>query len=366
MESTKKHPVRLIVVAPGMLDGAEESGFWPDWRLRWEECFRLQPKRESVHCFESQFLGLPPEFDIHAGPLAVAQHKVFPPQDAVLLALSLGSVDAGGFMRHPLVSTEAEFSQIVNQLTRLNSTRLTLIAEYGLDVGLVWEGGSISNRLVPFGEVIGQDIERNMPQGDGDRLLKTYIDDSRELLSNLDFNKSREDRELAPINIAWPWGGGLMPKLPNLPLRYGGPVDVAGGGNSIKALCRLTGASRNPIATNFKAKWNEFRPRASRSIFILDALGEAANAHQFDRIEKQWIAFVDSIRALQSQMKETRIRLSVLCPSLSDQNGVGWVCEDLFALPQSPAEQRDRIEESQQRAVWEIVDQSLSFAPSER
>jgi len=62
----------------------------------------------------------------------------------------------------------------------------------------------------PLPEVIGQSIQRLMPQGDDAMQWRAWINEIQMLLHEHPINQALEQRGESPVNSLWLWGGGVM------------------------------------------------------------------------------------------------------------------------------------------------------------
>lgn len=189
---------------------------------------------------EAAYLGLDPDITrVASGPLVVAALGAEPPARSVHFHLSLVSLVEEAVQPVSLKVPEAELIQLETAVRKLDTKRLTVVWGDDVDHGLVWEDGSIElgttcpqPTLKPF--------RAFLPEGDGESMLRRFIDDSVNLLSELDFNLRRVDDGLAPLNCLWPWGHGFQPSLPDLGLRRGKAAWVESASIRLHGLSRLS------------------------------------------------------------------------------------------------------------------------------
>lgn len=96
-------------------------------------------------------------------------------------------------------------------------------------------------RCIPPHDIVGQNIKRNLPKGEGSKLLIHLISKSRELLSAHDINKVRLDLKENPANMIWLWGQGVLPKMPNFYEKFGLNGAVISAVDLIKGIGRIIG-----------------------------------------------------------------------------------------------------------------------------
>lgn len=200
---------------------------------------RLAPIQE-VSVIEAAYLGLNP-YEVHLaqGPLTVSALGFDPPERSVHFHLSLLSLDTTGKAKVIENAIPPDLSsQVFKILKRLDTSRLTVLEGRDVDHALVWEDGSAEMRCNSPIEANGAPYTSRMPEGDGEALLRRFIDDSINLLTEQEFNLRRIDEGTPPINLAWPWGQGYRFALPNLLLKTG-PVHIESPSLRLAGLARL-------------------------------------------------------------------------------------------------------------------------------
>ncbi|HEY3779916.1 MAG TPA: hypothetical protein VGL56_02450 [Fimbriimonadaceae bacterium] len=190
---------------------------------------------------EAAWLGMAPSsLQMQDGPLTVSSLGADPPAKSVHFHLNLLSWEDGvakSVKRYP----PEDLRELLEVSKKLNTRLLTIVDGEGPDHGLVWEDGSIELGTHPARKIIGKDIKDFLPEGDGEKLLRRFIDDSINLLSGLEFNKRRLDEGLEPINLWWPWGQGFRVPVRNLALKRGEVTWVQSRSLRLQGLTRLAG-----------------------------------------------------------------------------------------------------------------------------
>ena len=245
---------RVTIVVPGLVVGpTEESAL-----RKLPEALAYMAERGTVARLaplgdwetpEAAYLGLDPGRTLVAqGPLMVAALGVRPPEGSVHFHLSLCSVDEGGVLGAVTEANgvEGSLEELFAAAMRLRTSRLTPVRGEGLDHALVWEDGSLDLETTPLSSAIGRAAHDALPTGEGENMLRRFVDDSINLLGSLELNRVRREEGLAPLNCLWPWGQGFRPDLPNLPLRRGDVVHVESGSFRLQGLCRLVGYAHGP------------------------------------------------------------------------------------------------------------------------
>lgn len=100
---------------------------------------------------------------------------------------------------------------------------------------------ALSARCVPPHEITGEPIEKHLPKGPGDELLKKLMFDARMLLQDHEINRVRIDLKENPANLVWFWGQGVTPNLDSFEKRYGVKGSVISAVDLVKGMGRLIG-----------------------------------------------------------------------------------------------------------------------------
>jgi 2,3-bisphosphoglycerate-independent phosphoglycerate mutase len=231
------------------------------------------------------------------------------PLEAASLGVSLGSHDVA--FRCNLVTVEddtlldysageitSEEAQILMALVRdkLGSTRIEFYPGVSYRNLMVWREGSDDLRTTPPHDIMGQLIQPHLPTGDGENMLRSLMEASRELLDGHDINKRRLDEGKRPANMIWFWGQGRSPDLPNLALRFGAPGCAIAAVDLVRGIARLAGLASPKVPgatgnlnTDFAAKGRAAVEALEKYGFLLvhvEAPDEAA--HHGDPEAKVW------------------------------------------------------------------------------
>lgn len=89
--------------------------------------------------------------------------------------------------------------------------------------------------------LIGSDVEKHLPQGEGADFLKQLMLKSQEVLAGHEVNKVRLDLGENPANMIWLWGPGTHTALPSFEERFGLKGAVISAVDLIKGIGRLVG-----------------------------------------------------------------------------------------------------------------------------
>jgi len=161
---------------------------------------------------------------------------------------------------------------------------------------LVWRDGPADTHTTPPHDIMGEPIEKHLPQGDGAETLRQLIYDSYELLNGLDLNRRLRDQGRNPANMIWPWGQGRTMRLPSFALRWGVPGLAVAAVNLVRGIAKAAGLSAPEIPgatgnleTDFAAKGEAAAAGLERYGFVVvhvEAPDEAS--HQGDAEKKVW------------------------------------------------------------------------------
>lgn len=74
---------------------------------------------------------------------------------------------------------------------------------------------------VPPHDITGQKIEPYFPRGDGGAYIRSIVFSTYDLLKDHPINVERKEAGESPANMAWLWGQGKTPNIPNFKERFG-------------------------------------------------------------------------------------------------------------------------------------------------
>lgn len=197
---------------------------------------------------EAAWIGLDPSTHrIAEGPLVVASFGADPPEGSVHFHLSIMSVVDGCVRATAYDVSDEDAATILEVSKRLQTSSLTIVKGLGGSHGLVWEKGSLDLGTMAPAQADGSGYRASLPQGDGEPILRRFIDDSVNLLGELELNRIRQDDDLPPLNCLWPWGHGMRTPLPNLWLSRGVRAHVESRSIRLAGLSRLGGYRHGPV-----------------------------------------------------------------------------------------------------------------------
>lgn len=237
---------KRILFLPGSLDVAGEP---PLSEILGEPLRRMQSvagltrvTEAPAYVPELAWVGLEPNsHELSQGVLAVSAFGADPPDRSVHFHLSVLSLTDDQVGALPYRLDRAEYDQLIAIARRLETARLKFVGGNDVNHGLVWEDGSIELSAPAPEEAFTSGFRASRPQGDGEPLLRRFIDDSVNLLGDLESNRRREEDGFPPFNLLWPWGPGFRPRLSNLPLARGRAVHWESPSVRLLGLTRLVG-----------------------------------------------------------------------------------------------------------------------------
>lgn len=224
------------------------------------------------------------------GPLTVAITKARAPERSVHFQISaLSFNDKTGIVSAPGAFLSAEDQRYLEaQLLRLNSDGWTSIPFENFTHAAVWEPGSLELGTTSAEVLIGQLLNLNLPCGDGELMLRRFIDDSVNLLSDSEMNKRRIDGELPLINLFWPHGQGIPQNFPMLAIRYGISLTTFSQNIALRGIVPQVGwahADPSLLGNGFNFSAENLYKKFSTSdanILVFDSFTRARNAHRLE------------------------------------------------------------------------------------
>ncbi|MBX3096628.1 MAG: hypothetical protein KF812_07180 [Fimbriimonadaceae bacterium] len=238
----------VVWIWPGFLGSPEdrpwdrfESSVWRDAVTRSKVVGLRNPEPGGTD--EAAYLGVEPRrIDLKEGPLVASAFAIEPPHRSVMMRVDIASIDENGrFQSIRPRPRPNELKEIENALLRLSTSRLIPVAgDEGVHV-LVWEDGSLDLGLHVPTDAEGRAMRDNLPEGDGEVMLRRFIDDSVNLLRELPFNHERIEEGQTPINVLWPWGAGRYESTPDAARERGRPVSVATRDLRMRGVARQLG-----------------------------------------------------------------------------------------------------------------------------
>jgi 2,3-bisphosphoglycerate-independent phosphoglycerate mutase len=221
------------------------------------------------------------------GPLTIAALGVDPPNNSVQFQLAVLSIEEGKATIPTGILPADQARLLFEAAKKLETRRLKLVPGEGWDHALVWEEGSLELGTTDPAAI--QDLKSALPEGDGERMLRSFIDDSVNLLSELEFNHRRIDEGLSPLNLLWPWSPGFRPDVPNLGIQYGRVIEVFAFDLSLRGLARLGGmklTDRHALGEGLPTRFEWLEKQVAKSAASLISLNTFAELRSTERWEE--------------------------------------------------------------------------------
>ena len=96
-------------------------------------------------------------------------------------------------------------------------------------------------KCIPPHDILGKNIQKNLPRGEGAEFLTKLMNASRPLLEKQEVNQVRVDLKENPANMIWLWGQGKKPAMPKFKDKYNLSGGVISAVDLIKGLGRIIG-----------------------------------------------------------------------------------------------------------------------------
>ncbi len=315
-----------VLVFPGLLAESESDSI-----IREVEAFSIVCDVSSVarfnvdvdEDFEAVLLGHH-GLKVAPGPLTVAAFGWHPPERSTHFHLSLLSVEGNTVQRPANSLTDDERREIESALTRLNSKSMTVLMGEGLDYALVWERRiDMLTHQPEF--ALEHGLRASLPEGDFENDLRRLIDDSVNILSDLELNHRRMDAGVPPVNLAWPWGHGERISMANRALRLGYPWHVLTPSLALRGYARLSGLNPSRIESRTKINDRELKrlldsvkrePRAVATIDFLEGDDPEEKAYTLDRLGRSLVL------PLMEDARERKIPFAVVATDGKNRKGL--------------------------------------------
>ena len=240
----------MILFLPGLAPERLDAIRWPEGQVR-----RVAPVRGSP---EAAFVGLPPT-RLADGPLIVAALGAEPPERSLQFQLSWLGLDDGLLVPAEPPSAE-ESAALKAVLPKLDTKRLTGLFGEAVDHALVLDGYHDLG-TTPLADALGRPLGEVLPEGEREEALRRYVDDSVNLLSELESNRRRVDEGRLPLSLLFPWGHGAPRRLPNLALHRGAPLTVEAASLRMRGVARLVDYRPVRLLDGLEVDWNGLAAR---------------------------------------------------------------------------------------------------------
>lgn len=364
---------RTVLIVPGLcgVPGSESILRWAGPALaelgQRAEVFALEELAPS-ETPEAAWLGLDPVgVRLRPGPLAVAAFGAEPPERFVHFRVDILSLDGDALQAPRGGVAEADLARVRTLARRLETSRLRWVDGEGMDNALVWEQGSIEMETAPPELAATRGLHQALPVGDGEPLLRRFIDDSVNLLRDEEFNLRRIEEGLDPLNVLWPWGQGFREPVPNLWLERGERLHVESGSLRLEGLARLTKCTHGARSafgrgTNVRLpQLADIAGKHSPLVIVLDSFLSMRRAEKWEEME--WLlARMDEelLAPMLVRLRAGDTRIALLAPG-DHARGLALIAESGPPVEGTwPFDER-LLEERKAptRHAWQLVAQSL-------
>jgi 2,3-bisphosphoglycerate-independent phosphoglycerate mutase len=231
----------------------------------------VQPTTEAANM---ALMGLDPRrYPTAGGPLEAAALGVpLEPRD-LAFRCSLIATDAERILDHSAGNIpDAQARPLVElAATKLSTGKLRIHPGSGHRHVLVWAGGPLDLYCKPPHAHVGEPYRALMPQGDGDQVLRTLIDDSLNLLHDHPINRERIEEGLMPANMLWPWGQSRAPELPRFALLWGLPGALVAASDIVRGLGALQGMTVPNVAGATGYINTDYEGKAQAALDLLES-----------------------------------------------------------------------------------------------
>ncbi len=323
---------RTVLIVPGLLSSTEGESYLRQGavgmcRLTEQGDLSKVTRLPRIETPEAMLLGMNPRtVSLHQGPLTVSALGWDPPERSTHFHLSLMSLQEGRLIVPDVLPLPSEVDHILEQAKRLNTKTLTVLQGEMFDHALVWESvGDIG--MTSASDVDGHLMKDHLPEGDGESSFRRFVDDSINMIAELELNERRVDQGLPPFNVLWPWGGGVRTSVPNLALRRGEPAKVESASMRLAGLTRLAGykhGSREALGKGLATKLRNLADRLLEAPVAIAYLDVAQNLRRDNREEElAWfIRELDGqlIQPLLDDHNRTPSRLTIIAPGCLTQS----------------------------------------------
>ncbi len=96
-------------------------------------------------------------------------------------------------------------------------------------------------KCMPPHDIMNKNISKNLPRGEGQKILIGLMKKSREILAHTDVNKVRIDLGENPASMIWLWGPGGKPEMPLFKDLYGVKGSIISAVDLIKGIGKIIG-----------------------------------------------------------------------------------------------------------------------------
>ncbi|MDE2125061.1 MAG: cofactor-independent phosphoglycerate mutase [Armatimonadetes bacterium] len=188
---------------------------------------------------------------------------------------------------------------------------------------LRWSDGPTELETFAPHESVGTALDDIWPRGDQEDKVRSWIEDSINLLDGVAFNRNRRSEGKPPANMLWPWSPGRMPHLPPFTSLRGVTGAAVSGVDVARGLARLTGlevidvpGATGYFDTDYAAKGRAAAQALQRHDFVwihVESPDEAGHAGDVD----------EKIRAIENF---DRLTIGLLLAGISESADYRILC----------------------------------------
>lgn len=195
-----------------------------------------------------------------------------------------------------------EADQLVGEFNRLFAEDGLQLEAPVVDRWYMRMAQPVTISTTPLSQVIGRDIHKYLPQGEGAIRWHAMMNEVQMLFHSSSVNVARRARGAPEINTLWLWGEGELPPAGASDWRRLWANDVLSRG-----LARWAGIEQCSLPATGE-EWLEQAEQGGAHLVVLDALAEAAQTgdlyrwrEQLQGVEEYWLA------PLQQALKSKRL-----------------------------------------------------------
>lgn len=180
--------------------------------------------------------------------------------------------------------------ELANQ--KLGTRAITLFPGVSYRHIMRWTDGPTEVRTSPPHESMGRPLAEIYPVGEQDGKIRSFIEDSINLLDDLPYNKRRRSEGKPVANTLWPWSPGRSPQLPSFFQKRAMTGAVISAVDVVRGLGKLTGleivnvpGATGYFDTNYEGKGKYALDALDRHDFVwvhVEAPDEAGHAGSLD------------------------------------------------------------------------------------
>lgn len=365
---------RLVLVVPGLFgepgnppSAGLDRGVWR-WLIE-RSTIRKVMSLAEFETPEWAALGVNPEGKrVPGGPILISAMKLEPPPRDVLFQMTLMSLSDGVASQIESLPSESEIFHIGQAAKKLETSALKIAWWKNLNHGLVWANGSLDLGVKSPDQAVGKQLSAVLPEGDGEPLLRQFIDDSVNLLSDLELNHIRREEGQPELNLLLPWDFGLRPDVPNLAIQRGEVRKIMSSQWRVAGLARWIGDQpvlndqfRQGMHPNWAVMSRELSDLAvPTSVWVTELLA-LRSLQRLDEIEYSVGKLASEFLEPLLDNPDDLLRLAIIAPGVGG-TGLTLSYESWSPLPNSVPFDERALEDRRlsEGTVWAIVESTLN------